>query len=90
MSDTYKAMHMMLEDDVTCVHTPPGFGTLAGNLYVGHMELIKTLMVEHARLVESGYQSAVRTALVAPAHMAVMQSAKALADAAAQNQDDMR
>lgn len=54
-------------------------------LYHGHMRLVQTLMHAQTQLHESGYEPDVRSALVGPAHTAVMHSARALAHAATQH-----
>lgn len=67
---------------ITAVHitSPP---TLQARLYAGHMELVGALLRAQTQLHESGYVSAVRSALVGPAHRAVQESLWALASAAA-------
>lgn len=53
--------------------------TICERLYCGHMELVTALMKAQTQLHESNYAPAVRSALVGPAHTAVMRSARALA-----------
>lgn len=67
---------------MTTVHMTPDV-PLHQRLYHGHMELVQTLMRAQDQLHESGYQPDVRSALVGPAHRAVLLSARALALAAA-------
>ena len=55
---------------------------LYSHLYVGHMDLIAALLRAQNKLHESNYDPLVRSALVGPAHTAVMDSAIALAKAA--------
>lgn len=57
--------------------------TLAQRLHAGHMELVCALMRAQTALHESGYSQSVRSALVGPAHSAVIASSAALCAAAA-------
>lgn len=72
-----------IDQNFSARHMDADGGTLADQLEAGHMELIATLMKVHTQLVLSNYKPEIRTALVGPAHQAVMRSARVLAYAAA-------
>lgn len=78
-------MNMLQEADAlfTAVHItdPP---TLAQRLHAAHMELVTALARAQTQLHDAGYQAAVRTAIVGPAHLAVRESSWRMAQLAAQ------